>query len=285
MKRWSIGDVTVTSITEVEVAIPAAALVPDATPENLARLGDWIRPFVDEAGGLRILIQALGIVSQGRRILVDTCIGNDKERTLPVFDRLKTSFLRDLEAAGFGRDAVDTVVCTHLHVDHVGWNTLWDGSRWTPTFPKARYLIAGAEWEHWSRADDRSLGDILGDSVRPVFDAGLADLVPMDHAITDEVAMEPTPGHTPGHMSVRVRSRGQELVITGDLMHHPSQCAHPEWESPADSDPELARRTRRAFLERQAARGVRVIGTHFAGPCAGRIVADADAFRFEREGD
>jgi glyoxylase-like metal-dependent hydrolase (beta-lactamase superfamily II) len=283
MKRWRIGDVTITSITEVEVAIPGATLVPDATPGNLEALGEWIRPFVDGEGNLRILIQALGIASQGRRILVDTCVGNDKERTIPAFDRLRTSFLEDLENAGFGPGAVDTVVCTHLHVDHVGWNTRWDGSRWTPTFPKARYLIAREEWEHWSREEEIPLGDILGDSVRPVFDAGLADLVATDHAITDEVRLEPTPGHTPGHVSVRIRSRGEELMITGDLMHHPSQCAHPEWESLADTDRALARRTRRAFLEHQATRGVRVIGTHFAGPCIGRVHPEGEAFRFQRD--
>lgn len=284
MKRWRIGDVTVTAISEVEVVVPGPVLVPDATPESLATLGDWIRPFVDEAGQLRILIQALGLESQGRRILVDTCVGNDKRRTMPVFDRLKTSFLEDLEAAGFGRDAVDTVVCTHLHLDHVGWNTLWDGARWVPTFPGARYLVARPEWEHWSQEDEIPLGDIMGDSVRPIFDAGLADLVATDHAVTDEVRLEPTPGHTPGHVSVRIRSRGEELAITGDLMHHPCQCAHPEWGSPADVDPEQAQRTRRAFLEEQAQRGVRVIGTHFAGPFVGRFVPADSTYRFEPEG-
>jgi glyoxylase-like metal-dependent hydrolase (beta-lactamase superfamily II) len=125
------------------------------------------------------------------------------------------------------------------------------------------------------------MGDLLGDSVKPVFDAGLVDLVEPGHALTSEVALEPTPGHTPGHVSVRIRSGAREAVITGDLMHHPVQCAHPEWGSSADVDPAAAEATRRAFLAAHAGRPVAVIGTHFAGPYAGRIERDGAAYRFE----
>jgi glyoxylase-like metal-dependent hydrolase (beta-lactamase superfamily II) len=271
-------------VKEVEIPIPGKGIVPDATPEALAPHAAWLRPhFVTEDGRLRLLIQALVVESRGRRIVVDTCVGNDKQRTLPIFDGLHTSFLDDLARAGFPRESIDTVVCTHLHVDHVGWNTMLVGGRWVPTFPNARYLVVRTEWEHWSKQDDRSMGDILGDSVRPVVEAGLVDLVEPGHAVTDEVALEPTPGHTPGHTSVRIRSAGAELVITGDLMHHPSQCAHPEWASIADSDADEARATRRAFLAAEAARGTLVIGSHFAGPHAGRIVRDGAAYRFEVE--
>jgi glyoxylase-like metal-dependent hydrolase (beta-lactamase superfamily II) len=150
----------------------------------------------------------------------------------------------------------------------VGWNTLRVG-RWQPTFPSARHLIGRREWEHWSKEDDRNFGDVIGDSVRPIVEAGLADFVEPGLALTDEVALEATPGHTPGHVSVRIRSQGAEAVITGDLLHHPVQCAHPEWASIADSDPEQARATRRAFLAAQAGRAVLVIGTHFRGPARG----------------
>ena len=280
---WTIGDVRITSVKEVELPIPGAGIVPEATPEALAPHAAWLRPhFVTEDGRLRLLVQALVVESRGRRIVVDTCVGNDKDRTLPVFHHLETRFLDDLAQAGFPRETIDTVVCTHLHVDHVGWNTLKVGPRWVPTFPNARYLVVRSEWEHWSKEEDRTFGDVLGDSVRPIFEAGLVDLVEPGHVLTDEVALEPTPGHTPGHVSVRIRSGGREAVITGDLMHHPAQCAHPGWASSADVDPEAARRTRRAFLEAQAGRGVLVIGTHFAGPHAGRIVRDGAAYRFER---
>jgi len=279
--HWKLGSVRVTSVKEIELPIPGAGLVPEATPERLAKHA-WLSPrYVTPNGELRLLIQALVVESCGKRIVVDTCVGNDKERTLPPLDHLATSFLADLAAAGFPRESIDTVVCTHLHVDHIGWNTMKVGGRWVPTFPNARYLVVRREWEHWSKEDDRTMGDLLGDSVRPVFEAGLVELVEPGHVVTDEVSLEPTPGHTPGHVSVRIRSGGAEGVITGDLMHHPVQCAHPDWGSNADSDGPAAAATRRAFLAAQAGRPVLVIGTHFAGPSAGRIVRDGAAYRFE----
>ena len=155
-----------------------------------------------------------------------------------------------------------------------------DGS-WRPTFPNARYLLGRVEWEHWKKEEGDELNGVaIADSVRPVFDAGLVDLVEMDHRISGEIWLEPTPGHTPGHVSVRISSRGEDAVITGDLMHHPCQMARPQWGSSFDSDADQARETRRAFLERYADGPVLVIGTHFAAPTAGRIVRDGEAYRF-----
>jgi glyoxylase-like metal-dependent hydrolase (beta-lactamase superfamily II) len=280
---WQIGEATVTAVKEIEVPLPAAALIPDAVPENLAP-HPWLWPhYVDDTGKLRVMIQALLVRSGGRRIVVDTCVGNDKERTFSAFDHLATGLLDELAAVDFARDRVDTVVCTHLHVDHVGWNTILQDGKWVPTFPNARYLVAREEWEYWREHDDREYGDVLGDSVAPIFDAGLVDLIEPDHRITDEVCLESTAGHTPGHLSVRISSAGAEAVITGDLMHHPSQCAHPEWASSADVDPQAARATRRAFLERHADSPVLVIGTHFASRSAGHVHRDGAAFRFDPE--
>jgi len=214
-------------------------------------------------------------------MVVDTCIGNDKRRAFSGWNMLQLPFLADLERAGFARDSIDRVLCTHLHVDHVGWNTMLDGGKWVPTFPRARYLIGRKEWEHWSKTNEPDTRELLDDSVRPVFDAGLADLVESDARVTDEIRLEPTPGHTPGHHSVRISSRGQEAVITGDLMHHPVQMAHPEWGSHFDSDFNEAIATRRAFLERYGDRPILVLGTHFAAPSAGRIVRDGSAWRLE----
>ena len=165
---------------------------------------------------------------------------------------LHTSFLADLEQAGFPRESIDYVLCTHLHVDHVGWNTMLVDDRWIPTFPHARYLIGRKEWEHWSVDQSKFVKDPIDDSVRPVIDADLAEFVEPDHKLTDEVWLESTPGHTPGHFSVRISSGGHDAVITGDLMHHPIQFLHPEWNCGADSIPEMARATRRAFIERYA---------------------------------
>jgi len=283
VSRWKVGDVTITCVRETDISGDITWIVPDATPENLLGV-DWCRPhFVRDDGSAAASVQALALESHGQRIVVDTCIGNDK--TLPgmqAWHRMQGgSFLADLAEAGFTPESVDTVLCTHLHVDHVGWNTRLEDGKWVPTFPRARHLWSRQEYEFWSRIDLSGLGDVMGESVAPVFDAGLVDLVDDDARVTDEVWLEPTPGHTPGHVAVHVRSRGEEAVITGDLLHHPSQLAHPEWNSGADWNKELAEKTRRAFFERYADRPVLVIGTHFAAPTAGHVVRDGDVWRLD----
>lgn len=283
MRRWRVGDVTITRVVETEIGGRATWILPDATAENLLTV-DWCRPhFVREDGAAVLSVHALALESQGQRIVVDTCIGNDKN--LPGMKawhrRQGGSFLADLAAAGFAAESVDTVLCTHLHVDHVGWNTRLEDGKWVPTFPRARHLWNREEYEYWSQTDAEQFGDVMGESVAPVFDAGLVDLVGPDARITDELRLEPTPGHTPGHVSVHVTSRGEEAVITGDLLHHPCQLAHPEWRAHADWDKALAETTRRAFFERYADRPVLVIGTHFADPTAGHVVRDGDVWRLD----
>jgi glyoxylase-like metal-dependent hydrolase (beta-lactamase superfamily II) len=172
------------------------------------------------------------------------------------------------------------VLCTHLHVDHVGWNTMLVDGKWLPTFPRARYLMGRVEFAHWQEQHERDdMAAVFADSVKPVHDAGLADLVETDHRVCDEISLVPTTGHTPGHVSVLIRSEGEEALITGDFIHHPCQIAHPEWSSTADTDPEAAHRTRDCMLKELSERPVLVIGTHFAGATAGRIVRDGDTYR------
>ncbi len=279
MLRWQIGDVRITRVQELE-APGLSWLLPDATVEKLKGI-DWIGPFVDADGKPVASVHALVLEAPGCTVVVDTCVGNDKERSIPFWSGLQTRFLEDLEAAGPGVAAVDAVVCTHLHIDHVGWNTRLVDGRWEPTFPNARYLLGRTEWEHWSAEGDADTQQILADSVRPVFDADQVDLVETDHRVCDEIRLEPTPGHTPGHVSVRVSSQGEEAIITGDLMHHPSQIAHPEWCAIVDSDRDQALDTRRGFIERCADAPTLVIGTHFAGPTAGRIVRDGEVYRLD----
>jgi glyoxylase-like metal-dependent hydrolase (beta-lactamase superfamily II) len=278
--RWQIGDVRITKVPETVLHWPWKALVPAVTPELLAAT-PWMSPhFVDDDGKLVLSVHALVIESQERTIVVDTCIGNDKPRPTRPFDQLSNPFLEVLADAGFTTDAVDTVFSTHLHVDHVGWNTRLIEGRWVPTFARARHLFARTEYDHWVANDDSALfGDVMGDSVRPIVDGGLADFVDMDHRITDEVWLEPTPGHTPGHCSVHISSGGQDAVITGDMTHSPIQFAHPLTSS-ADTDPEQADRTRAAFIDRYCDTPTLIIGTHFAGPTAGRLVRDGDTLRF-----
>jgi len=281
VSRWKIGAATITRVVEIEGSSPGTFFFKDATPERLLQHA-WLRPhFLSDAGRAIASIHCFVIQSEGRSIAVDTCVGNDKQREVKAWNRRKGRFLEDLAEAGFPRERVDTVLCTHLHVDHVGWNTMLEGGRWLPTFPNARYLFGAREWEYWSKEAAGPGREVQNDSVRPIMDAGLAQLVPMDHRINSEVFLEPTPGHTPGHVSVRISSRGEEAVITGDLMHHPVQCAEPSWASNFDSDADAARSTRRDFLARYADRPVLVLGTHFATPTGGRIVRDGEAFRFD----
>lgn len=281
-QQWKIGDATITKVVEHTQTQDLSWLLPAAKPESVREIA-WLRPhFADDQGLAKLSIHALLVESQGQRILVDTCIGNDK--SLPGMDfwsGRQSAFLWELTAAGAGPDAVDTVLCTHLHVDHVGWNTRLEDGRWVPTFPKARYLWSRDEYDYWDRAEGKLFESVMTESVRPVFDAGLVDLVDGDHTVTDEVRLEPTPGHTPGHVSVHVTSRGEEAIITGDFVHHPAQCARPEWSSTFDFDAEQGIQTRREFFDRYADRPVLIIGTHFAGVTAGHLVRDGNTWRLD----
>jgi len=283
MAKWRVGDVGITKVVELDLTGGTRFILPQAVPEAVRPIA-WLQPhFASAEGKLRMSIHALVIATPERRILVDTCLGNDKEnRSVPRWNKLQGPFLADLAAAGHPREAIDTVICTHLHVDHVGWNTMLVNGRWTPTFPNARYLIGWVEFAHWrAQRENEAQAAVFADSVAPVFDAGLVDLVETDHRVSEEVSLEPTLGHTPGHVSVRIRSRGEEALITGDVMHHPCQMAHPEWSSPADHDEKRAEATRRAMLARLAGTPTLVIGTHFAGPTAGRIMRDGHAYQLE----
>ncbi|MFL6652186.1 MAG: MBL fold metallo-hydrolase [Sulfurifustaceae bacterium] len=282
MLKWRIGDVTVTKVVELDIAGGTRFILPQATREA-AKAIPWLYPhFADEEGRLKMSIHALVIEASGRRIVVDTCLGNDKPRNVPVWSMRQGPFLRDLAAAGFPRETIDTVVCTHLHVDHVGWNTMLVDGRWAPTFPNARYLLGRTEFEYWrAEKDDAAQQTVMTDSVQPVFDAGLVDLVDTNHRLCDEVSLVPTLGHTPGHVSVRISSRGEEALITGDFIHHPCQFARPDWASAADYDAAQSTQTRRNMFDALAGRPTLVIGTHFSGPTAGRVVRDGNVYRLD----
>jgi glyoxylase-like metal-dependent hydrolase (beta-lactamase superfamily II) len=292
--KWRIGDVTVTRLFEGGEARPRPAggplsLLPLAFPEAIRAI-EWMAPdWADEHGNLRMSLHALLVDAPGFRLLVDTCVGNGKQRSSPFLNMWETGFLADLDAAGWPRDSVDGVLCTHLHVDHVGWNTILDNGRWVPTFPNARYYMARSEVRHWLEAFDRAdpaatpasaVHDPMdhhasfADSVKPILDAGLAELVETDAIIAPGIRLMPTPGHTPGHVSVSIESKGERAVITGDMMHHPCQIAHPEWSSVADDDAGQSVRTRLGFFAQFADTPTLVIGTHFGGPTAGLLAAD-----------
>jgi glyoxylase-like metal-dependent hydrolase (beta-lactamase superfamily II) len=279
---WKIGDVSVTRVVEIVSALPPTMLYPGASLESLSGELSWLQPhFLDSEGQMLLSIHTFLVQSGDLRIVIDTCVGNGKEIALPGFDGLETRFLDHLADAGFPRESVDRVLCTHLHFDHVGWNTIQQDGKWVPTFPNARYLLGADEWAYWKDEDDPFGADSQEQAIRPILDAGLADLVESTHEINEEIRLVPTPGHTPGHVSVEIESRGERAVITGDLFHHPLGFAHPDWEDTADVDGKRAHQTRLEFMERYGDGPVLVLGTHFAAPTAGKIVSDGDRYRFE----
>jgi glyoxylase-like metal-dependent hydrolase (beta-lactamase superfamily II) len=279
--KWQIGDVTVSKIVELETTGGSRFILPQATPEVIRPISWLIPHFADENGRLKMSIHALIVEARGRRIIVDTCLGNDKKhRRVPTWNDRQGHFLEDLAAAGFPRESIDTVLCTHLHVDHVGWNTMLVDGQWVATFPRARYLFGRVEFEHWSKQTVRTdMLPVFADSVRPIFASGLADLVELDHQICPELQLTPSTGHTPGHASVLISSNGVRAMITGDFAHHPCQMAHPEWSSTADYDATTAEATRHRIFGELAEEPVLVIGTHFAGPTAGHVVRDGKTFK------
>jgi glyoxylase-like metal-dependent hydrolase (beta-lactamase superfamily II) len=215
-------------------------------------------------------------------VVIDTCVGNDKPRHgVEPWHMRKGTYLQDLAAAGVKPDDVDLVVCTHLHVDHVGWNTRLEGGRWVPTFPRATYIFARDEFEFWKQESvtGREEFGLIDDSVMPVVEAGKALLVASDHVIDDRLQFEPSPGHTPGHVNVRLRTKAGEAVFTGDMMHRPIQVAETDWNSRFCSDGALASKTRRAFVEKHADADVTILAAHF--PVPGRIVAPGGRLRFK----
>lgn len=292
MLTWQIGDVRVDRIVEFQQPlILPSVLYPTSTPEALERHRDWLVPKLMDpnTGLLTISLHSFLIRSKGLKILVDTCSGNDRHRPNKQRYHMKRwPYLENLAATGITPEQIDYVLCTHMHVDHVGWNTRLVNGRWVPTFPNARYLFAKAEWAYWEKhyKTEAFVDDpYYVDTVLPIIEAGCADFVDGDHAFTEEVWLDPTPGHTPGHVCVHVKSGGLECVMSGDLMHHPVQCAEPDWSSCFCVDPAHSRRTRREFLARYEETPVRIMPAHFPTPTAGTIVRSGSAWRFRFEGD
>jgi glyoxylase-like metal-dependent hydrolase (beta-lactamase superfamily II) len=271
--------VKITRVVEMDLPVPAK-VIPQARPAEL-RKSAWLYPhFVGEDDTiLKLSVHSLLVEAPGLMLIVDTCVGNDRPREITGDKPLATPFLQYLGDAGWSRDKVDTVVCTHLHVDHVGWNTMLENGNWVPTFPKAGYLIGRLEYDFWSACDDEEQQTMLGDSVKPIFDAGLLQLVELDHVISPEIRLTPSIGHTPGHVSVMIESEGERAVITGDMAHHPCQLAHPDWTF-GDDDPAAATLTRSRLFAEWADQKILVIGSHFPAPTAGRVVREGAAFKF-----
>jgi glyoxylase-like metal-dependent hydrolase (beta-lactamase superfamily II) len=289
MKGRQLGGLTLARAVEMVTPFDRQAFFPKIMPSEWALSESWLKPRAmdPESGALLFTIQSYVVRTSHHTILIDSCVGNHKERINRPFWHQKSddAYLRALAALGLAPEDIDYVMCTHLHSDHVGWNTRLVDGRWVPTFPNARYVFTRKELEAWEQGHPKFKHHPLEDSVLPVIAAGKAELVTNDFALDDEVWLEPSPGHTPDHVSIRLASKGQSAVMSGDLMHSPVQCLHPEWTVWPDWDAAQAKRTRRGFLERYAGTDTLVCTAHFPLPSAGRIVAKGDAFRFEADAD
>lgn len=286
MTQYPLGQIVIHRIVEsICTGFDPLGFFPGTTPEDWARHRRWMEPRALDpvSGNLVLPIQAFLVRTRHHTILVDTCVGDHKPRPLRPFWHMQklNTFLPRLAAAGVRPEEVDYVMCTHLHWDHVGWNTQLRDGRWVPTFPNARYIFAQREWDSFQELHRKTPQPHLADSILPVMEARQAQLVASDFALDDEVWLEPTPGHTPGHVCVHLASGAEQAVITGDCIHSPVQCVEPGWIMRADADPALAGATRRSFLERYCDSGVAVCATHFPEPSLGRITQRARAFWFE----
>lgn len=288
MQITRIGDMEVRRISEYEGPfIAPEVFFPDYDAELLKANPDMRGPrLVDPATGKLVFSFHSFIVKTGRHtILIDSCIGNGKERpTRPQFHRLQSPYLADLKAAGVTPEEVDFVMCTHLHWDHVGWNTRLDNGQWTPTFPNARYIMAQREFDHWQgvhgRGEESPHVRAFEDSVLPVVRTGQSMLVNDDYAFEDGLWFEAAPGHTPGNVVIHARSRDDHAVFLGDVIHHQFQLMQPAWSTLACTDPVLSKTTRMRLIEEYAEAGTRLLPGHFPAPTAGRIVRRGGAFRY-----
>jgi len=284
--KFGVGDLTIQRIIEQETTFLAAHdLLPDLTPEILAENRQWLKAAggLDDTDTLILCFQSYVVKTPHHTIMVDSCIGNDKPRPLRPKWNMKTddTYMRALKAAGVSVNDIDFVMCTHLHVDHVGWNTRLENGRWVPTFPKARYVFARTEYDYWTEQNAKAEVPPFADSVLPVVEAKRAEVVKDDFAIGDHARILPTPGHTPGHVAFTFGRSKDDVVFAGDLMHTPLQLRHPELSPRFDVDPKQAAVTRRNFLERYCDADTVCCTAHFPSPSSGRIKRKGNAFSCE----
>lgn len=282
--EFRVGDLTIHRVIEQETTfLPALDMLPDLTPDRLTENREWLRraKALDAQDVLILCFQSYIVKTPHHTILVDTCIGNDKPR--PGRDKwnMKSddTYHRALAAAGLGVGDIDFVMCTHLHVDHVGWNTRLDNGRWVPTFPNARYVFAQTEFDYWTRQHETSPVAPFDDSVLPVVAARRADVVRNDFQIGDHVRLLPTPGHTPGHVAIAFGRGRDNAVMTGDIIHSPLQARYPELSAKFDVDKTQAATTRRSFLDRYCETDTLCCFAHFPSPSAGRVNRWGNGFR------
>jgi glyoxylase-like metal-dependent hydrolase (beta-lactamase superfamily II) len=283
---FKLGDMTVHRIIEMEVGFtPALEFLPKLTPQMLDESRSWMKSplALDDQDRLILCFQAY-IVRTGKHIiLVDSCVGNDKDRPLrPLWHMKKDNiFMQGLADVGLTVNDIDFVLCTHLHVDHVGWNTRLENGRWVPTFPKARYLFSKTELDFWLAENARETVPPIADSVIPIVEAKRHDLITSDHSLSDIVTLIPTPGHTIDHYAVALGKGGKDAIITGDFIHTPLQAKWPDLAMRIDYDGLQSSATRWKLLEQLCDTNTQCCFAHFPSPSRGYIKRWGDGFKCE----
>ena len=281
-----LGDMRIDRIIEQELpGFDPFEFFPNLTQEELdANRGVLPAAAMDPASGMLVFtMQSYVVRVGGLTILIDTCIGNDKDRpTRPLWHyKTDATYMNALKAAGLTVEDIDVVMCTHLHPDHVGWNTKLEDGRWVPTFPNARYVFSENELDYWTAQNAKQSIGHFEDSVLPIVQAGRTELVKNDHELTHGVQLLPTPGHTPDHFSVKLSSGGKDAIVTGDLIHSPLQCACTHLHARPDVDKEQGLATRNKFMDTYAETDTLIAATHFPSPSFGHFVREGDAFGYK----
>lgn len=292
MTPQTLGRMTISRVMEMESAMPLAMIFPQVTADDLAGLAQWYRDDSltgDPATSLVTLSMHSFVVQlDGQNILIDSCNGNCKARSVPDIHMLDTPYLENLAKLGLRPQDIHMVLCTHLHMDHVGWNTRLENGRWVPTFPNARYIFGKRDYDHWSTQQDiPPHREAYEDSVLPVVEAGLADIVDTDDPraafkeIGDGVWLEPAYGHSPGSCLVHAQGGGPAATFWGDVIHHPVQLLRPDLQLMFDDDGDAAAQVRQSLLAGLADTDTLCCPAHFRGNSVGHVRSDGDAYRYD----
>jgi glyoxylase-like metal-dependent hydrolase (beta-lactamase superfamily II) len=294
MQDRHIGDVRVTRIEEqMGPGFPAKDFFPEFEADTFAAEGHWLAPsyYQPESGRLVTSIHSWLLRTDKHTILVDACSGNHKPRPgMPRFDMLNSQYLERLREAGVEPEQIDFVMCTHLHVDHVGWNTKLENGKWVPTFPNARYVMSRTDHDHWAalaKKPDTETYQVnaYNDSVLPIVEAKKAEFVSGDHGMCGCLTLKPAPGHTPGQIRLDLDSRGKRAIFAGDALHNPVQVPLWKWNSCFCEDRDLARKSRHTLLADCVEQGALLMPTHFAPPHAAYIKDKGDRFELDWDYD
>lgn len=289
MSTIQLGDFQIHKVMDQQLKVPMDMVFESHDWEVFETNAHWLAPDqLDLATRMPFLsFHSFVVQTPTNNILIDSCIGNHKQRgDNPGFHMAQTDYLANLAALGLTVEDIDYVMCTHMHADHVGWNTQLVNGEWKPTFPKATYVFADKEYLHWEQQakaapDGPWQESSYYDSVLPVMEAGQAQLVKTDFALEDGIWLEEMPGHSPGNTVIHANSGGRQGIFSGDVMHHAVQTVCPHWFTNFCYDKVLASETRSGFVDRLADQDVLILPAHFNGSSAGHIRSQGQSLFFD----